>query len=416
MQIIFDLDGTLFQTRFSAINAIQYLCNELGLPQIDEGIIIQNIGKRTDDFLRSIFPSNINIDEIRQSFRDIEQREVVERGILFPKITEVLEQLTLQGHSLYICSNGSSEYIELVLKGTNIYKYFCEIYSAKYYDSKVEVVKTIIKDNRSTVVIGDTFSDIEAAMKNHIPSIGAVYGYGMKEDLKDATLIAENATDIISCVSQIEVFEQVTHRLIKNGKKIIGINGVDTSGKTVFTNQYSRFLDNIGIKNTVLHIDDFHNPSAIRYQGDNEIEAYYNHAFNYHQVIEEILKPLQEVGYLDKQVLCLNLDTDQYENVIHYKIDSDTILLIEGVLLFREPLLSYLEGKVFLHISFDEVLHRAKLRDVPKYGEGFLQKYCNKYIPIQKRYLSEEAPVQKSDFVINNEDYRNPKILDQHLT
>ena len=79
-------------------------------------------------------------------------------------------------------------------------------------------------------------------------------------------------------------------------------------------------------------------------------------------------------------------------------------------------MLSYLEGKVFLHISFDEVLHRVKLRDVPKYGEGFLQKYSNKYIPIQKRYLSEEAPAQKSDLVINNEDYRNPKVLDQHLT
>ena len=214
MQVIFDLDGTLFQTRFSAINAIHCLCNELDLPQIDEYIIIQNIGKRTDDFLLSIFPSNINIDEIRQSFRDIERMEVVERGILFPQINEVLEQLTLQGHSLYICSNGSSEYIELVLTGTKIRKYFDEIYSAKYYDSKVEVLKTIRKNSQSAVVIGDTSSDIDAAMINHIPSIGAVYGYGMKEDLKNATLIAENAIDIISCVSQIEVFEQITHRLM----------------------------------------------------------------------------------------------------------------------------------------------------------------------------------------------------------
>lgn len=207
------------------------------------------------------------------------------------------------------------------------------------------------------------------------------------------------------------MFYHITQRLIKKGKKIIGINGVDTSGKTIFTRKYSTFLECLGIKNTILHIDDFHNPSAIRYQGEDEIEAYYNNAFNYNQVIDVILKPLQKMGHFDENVLCLNLDSDKYENLIHYKIDEDTILLIEGVLLFREPLLQYLEGKIFLNISFDEVINRAKERDVPKYGEVFLQKYINKYIPIQKRYLSEEDPMQKSDIIINNQDYLNPRIL-----
>ena len=63
-----------------------------------------------------------------------------------------------------------------------------------------------------------------------------------------------------------------------------------------------------------------------------------------------------------------------------------------------------------MHISFDQVIERAKKRDVPKYGEAFLQKYINKYIPIQERYLSEHYPVKTSDIVINNEDYLNPKI------
>ncbi|HEX3078382.1 MAG TPA: hypothetical protein VHQ24_16115, partial [Lachnospiraceae bacterium] len=90
---------------------------------------------------------------------------------------------------------------------------------------------------------------------------------------------------------------------------------------------------------------------------------------------------------------------------------ENTILLIEGVLLFREPLLSYLEGKVFLNISFEEVMSRALLRDVPKYGETFLQKYTKKYIPIQKRYLLEHNPEQNSDIVIDNEDFLKPRVL-----
>lgn len=64
--------------------------------------------------------------------------------------------------------------------------------------------------------------------------------------------------------------------------------------------------------------------------------------------------------------MCLNLDTDKYEKLIHYDMDADTVILIEGVLIFREPLLQYLDATVYLHIDFDEVLKRDRIRDVPK--------------------------------------------------
>ena len=415
MQIIFDLDGTLFQTKFCDINAVNRLCDEFGIMRIDEQYIAQNIGKKTDDFLRSLLPPHINIEKATDRFRELEQKEVKERGILFPNITEMLEILLSKGHSLYICSNGSIEYIELVLQRTKITQYFCEKHSAKHYSSKTEAIKNIVNSNQSAVVIGDTFSDIEAAMNNHMPSIGVTYGYGDKDDISKATFTVENANDITNYISQIEVVYHATTKLIDRGKKVIGINGVDTSGKTIFAHNYSRYLNSIGIKNTILHIDDFHNPSNVRYRGEDEIQAYYHNAFNYYQIINEILIPLKSNGYIDKDILCLNLDTDKYENRVHYDIDSETILLIEGVLLFREPMLEYLEGKIFLHIDFEEVISRATFRDVPKYGVEFLQKYKNKYIPIQKLYLSEHNPEQKSDIVIDNKDYLNPTIINSLL-
>lgn len=48
---------------------------------------------------------------------------------------------------------------------------------------------------------------------------------------------------------------------------------------------------------------------------------------------------------------------------------------------------------------------------INKYGEAFIEKYIHKYIPIQKRYLEEYKPMQRSDIVINNEDYFIPKLL-----
>ncbi len=64
-----------------------------------------------------------------------------------------------------------------------------------------------------------------------------------------------------------------------------------------------------------------------------------------------------------------------------------------------------------MHIDFNEVLKRAARRDVPKYGAAFLQKYIEKYIPIQKRYIEEFHPSSTSDIVIDNQNYLHPKIV-----
>jgi phosphoglycolate phosphatase len=210
-----------------------------------------------------------------------------------------------------------------------------------------------------------------------------------------------------------QVFSEIADRLVKKGRRILGISGVDTSGKTEFTRSFARYLQAAGYACTVIHMDDFHNPLAVRRQGSDERDAYYTNAFNYSQLTEEVLIPLSETGRVDKDIVCLNLDTDRYENVRRFTADRDTVVLVEGVLLFRPPIAEYLNGRIWLHIGFDEMLKRARERDVPKYGETILQKYHDKYIPIQKRYLEEHQPDVNCDIFIDNSDYDHPKIWRQ---
>lgn len=187
---------------------------------------------------------------------------------------------------------------------------------------------------------------------------------------------------------------------------LVGINGAYTSGKTVFSSGLQQFLTEKDIKTQIIHYDDFHHPfPSITWTEGNEVDAFYNHAFNPEKLVAEVLKPLSAQGHFNKDVLCVDLNTSQFTNNIHFDIDENTIVLLEGVLLFRPPLLDYLD------ISPDEILRRGLQRDVPRFGEGIMEKFVTRYIPVQAQYLAEYDPLKFSDMVIDNNDYENPKLV-----
>lgn len=213
--------------------------------------------------------------------------------------------------------------------------------------------------------------------------------------------------------SWVQIADKICNQVqnIKKGPYIICINGVDTSGKTRFSKDLVVYLNSKQYKTVLIHLDDFHNPSNIRRMGNDEIDAYITNAFNLELLEDRLLKPLKAKGKIDTRLALLDLNTDEYSNIKHYYADEDTIIILEGVLLYREPINKYLDYRIFLDITFQEVLKRAGERDLPIYGEAILDKYKTKYIPIQKWYLENYKPKEISDLIVDNNDYNNPFVV-----
>jgi phosphoglycolate phosphatase len=210
------------------------------------------------------------------------------------------------------------------------------------------------------------------------------------------------------------LFSIIAHRLDEHSlprAQIIGINGVDTAGKTCFAQDFAAFLRAQGRDVALIHGDDFHNPRAIRRQGTDPVRGYIDHAFNLPLLERELLAPARRGEVLDKTFALIDLDADTPTAIRRYTIHRDTVVLVEGVLLFRPPIDAYFDLRIFLHIPFDEVLRRAAARDIPRYGDDYLERYKFRYIPAQQWYLETHRPYERSDFVINNTDYENPHII-----
>ncbi len=193
--------------------------------------------------------------------------------------------------------------------------------------------------------------------------------------------------------------------------RVVGINGVDTSGKTVFAQALAEFIAARGQPVTLIHGDDFHHPRAIRNQDADPVRGYIAHAFNLPLLEAELLAPARRGELVDKTLTLLDLDCDTFTLTRRYVIRPDTVVLVEGVLLFRPSIDAYFDLRIFLHVPFDEVLRRVALRDVPRYGPSIVERYHTRYIPAQQWYLETYRPKERSDFVVDNTDYQNPIVM-----
>lgn len=412
--VIFDLDGTLLCTHRHLTKAVNETLREYGFSGVDDGKIKPLIGESSEAFYKNIAPGCKNMDNFISTFREKERLALRENGQLYGGVVELLSRLRREGFNLAICSNGSREYIELALNAVNIKNMFQYIYSSQEFISKVEAIHALMiaSQHKNVVMVGDRYYDLRAAQLNHIPFISAMYGYGTANEMADSSFTAETPKDIFSLVMQLALYAQIYIQIKQlDNVHCVGINGVDTSGKTIFSNQFAKMLRSIGKPVVVVHLDDFHNPRALRAIGYNEIDAYIKNAFDLSTLLSEILCPIRQYGTVHKELTLLDLDSDSFVLKRKYDITEQTIVLLEGVLLYRQPIEDFIDFKIFLDIEFEEVIRRATVRDVPKYGIEFLEKYRKKYIPIQQWYLRFCDPKGKSDIVVDNSNPQCPRIL-----
>jgi len=210
--------------------------------------------------------------------------------------------------------------------------------------------------------------------------------------------------------SRTSIFKKILKETETRKKKdrafVIGVNGIDCSGKSMFADSLEKYLASMGFETQFISIDDFHNPAAYRYSGKNQSDNYYNRSFNINNIIEKLLTQINRKISYQVKLPVLNVQTDKYDTEKGYTFNQNTIVVFEGVFLFRKELSPYIDYKVFLEITFEECKRRAKIRD----SQASLEKYEEKYIPAQKRYLNEYPALKTADMIIDNSNWEYPVV------
>jgi uridine kinase len=194
----------------------------------------------------------------------------------------------------------------------------------------------------------------------------------------------------------------------------VGIDGVDAAGKTRFADDLVPYLHQGGRNVIRASIDGFHHPKEIRgRRGALSPDGYYLDSFDYPALIDLLLEPLGPQGTRRYRTAAFDFRTESRVELPVRTAGEDDLLIFEGVFLFRPEINHFWDVRIFLEVSFETNLARALERDGYLFGsrEEIEKRYRAKYIPGQQIYLQTVKPHEKADFLIDNDDFLNPRIL-----
>jgi uridine kinase len=165
----------------------------------------------------------------------------------------------------------------------------------------------------------------------------------------------------------------------------VGIDGRCGSGKTTLADEMADVLRSRGVKVLRRPSDDYHHPGDHRYrQGEFSARGYYEDAFDHTAILR----------------------------AVHEAALPNTILLFEGVFLFRSELNACWDCRILVDVDAATSIERSVARDTGILGprDLILRKCIERYDPAWLIYVARDDPEAKADIVIDNRDPAYPDI------
>jgi phosphoglycolate phosphatase len=192
--IYFDLDGTLTDPKIGITRSIQYALDTLGHPAIpSKDELTWCIGPP----LRASFTkllggehwSDRAVSLYRERFADIGIFE----NSLYAGIADILTALARPGRRLFVATSKPGVFAERIVDHFGLRDHFERVFGSELdgtRSDKTQLLEYALSetsvDPARAIMIGDRSHDIVGARNNGMSAIGVLYGYGSREELREA--------------------------------------------------------------------------------------------------------------------------------------------------------------------------------------------------------------------------------------
>lgn len=210
IHIIFDLDGTLIDSRPEIESTYKKVCSEV-IPEQPVNFDAINYGQTLPAILNFIYgEAQEKIAEAKNKFTELYDDSTFVNTTLYNGVGAVIAELHHSGYVMHIATNKRLTPTLKILKVKGLFPYFTGIITSDKIQgqiiSKQQMVNTLCREFeiKKGYMVGDGDQDIEAGNLCGLLSVAAVYGYEKKEVLlkKNPKFVINQFTELTTVLSK----------------------------------------------------------------------------------------------------------------------------------------------------------------------------------------------------------------------
>jgi phosphoglycolate phosphatase len=206
--LLFDLDGTLVDSRRTIVDSIRYALQKTGPVSASAGDVESLIGKP----LLDIFTGHYGLDSDRalqaiDIYRDYYDSLKQAGTTVYEGVREGLAELNSGGYRLFLATVKPTRIAEKVLADLDLRVHFHGVAGASMGPErrkKTAIIAFALSeyglDPASSLMIGDRDQDLDGARENGLPAIAVSWGFGGTEEFERArpAYRADRFEDVLS--------------------------------------------------------------------------------------------------------------------------------------------------------------------------------------------------------------------------
>lgn len=190
--VIFDLDGTLIDSRLDLVHSVNAALRHIGRPELPDDVIASYVGDGAPILIQRALGGEL-VDEalIRKGlefFLTYYRAHKLDHTKVYPGIAEALA--TIQGSAngtprkMAVLSNKPVNPSRAIVQDLGLGEFFSQVYGGNSFATKKpepEGVLTLLKETQvppeQAAIVGDSHTDIETGHNAGIWTVGVTYGF-----------------------------------------------------------------------------------------------------------------------------------------------------------------------------------------------------------------------------------------------
>ena len=187
--LIFDLDGTLIDSKRDLIHSVNAMLQELGRTRLADDTISGYIGRGAPQLVAQALGNGASEEEQKQAlkfFLGYYEEHKMDTTQAYPGVAETLEQLAAL--PMAVLTNKPARISVRILNEMGLAKYFRAIYGGNSFETKkpdplgaVTILSEFGASPQQAMLVGDSEVDVQTARNAGTLAVAVNYGFGVHD-------------------------------------------------------------------------------------------------------------------------------------------------------------------------------------------------------------------------------------------